>query len=314
MLYRSSRIALVVPCYNEGPTIAHVVKDFCGELPALNVFVFDNLSTDDTADNARAAGAHVVSVPLRGKGNVVRRMFADVDADIYVMVDGDHTYDATSVRKLVDKLIDEKLDMVVGCRETPQCEADAAYRAGHQFGNKLLTRSVRQIFGGEFTDMLSGYRVFSRRFVKTFPTRSKGFEIETELTVHALALRMPHGEVRTPYKARPEGSVSKLNTWRDGIRIMWTIIQLIKAEKPLAFFSIGFFLCVVLALGLAFPLAVTYLQTGLVPRVPTAILSSGLALLGFISLGCGLILDTVTIGRVEAKRLAYLRISAVAPD
>src|SRR5687768_7979125 len=250
MLYRGLSIALIVPCYNEGMTIAKVVSDFRREIPALEVLVFDNLSTDNTAEVARTAGADVVSVPLRGKGNVVRRMFADVNADIYVMVDGDATYDATAVTKLVDKLIDEKLDMVVGCRQTPELEAGAAYRRGHQFGNKMLTRSVVQIFGGGFTDMLSGYRVFSRRFVKSFPALSKGFEIETELTVHALELRMPYGELMTAYGARPDGSISKLNTYRDGLRIMWTIFMLVKLEKPLAFFSVGFVLCVVLAVVL----------------------------------------------------------------
>jgi glycosyltransferase involved in cell wall biosynthesis len=313
MPYRGLSIALIVPCYNEGMTIAKVVGDFREQIPALAIFVFDNMSTDNTAEAARAAGADVMSVPIRGKGNVVRRMFADVEADIYVMVDGDATYDAASVTKLVDKLIDEKLDMVVGCRQTPEPEAGAAYRRGHQFGNRLLTQSVVKIFGGGFTDMLSGYRVFSRRFVKSFPALSKGFEIETELTVHALELRMPCGELMTAYGARPEGSVSKLNTWRDGIRILWTIFLLVKAEKPLAFFSVGFVLCVVLALILAAPLAITYMQTGLVPRVPTAILSSGLVLLGFLSLVCGLILDTVTMGRLEAKHLAYVQIPPVPP-
>lgn len=314
MRYRNLRIALVVPCYNEGMTIKNVVSGFRAAIPELQAYVFDNLSTDDTADVARAAGASVVSVPLRGKGNVVRRMFADVDADIYIMVDGDDTYDASMAKLLVDRLIDEKLDMVVGCRSTPEQEREAAYRAGHEFGNKLLTHSVVQLFGGGFTDMLSGYRVFSRRFVKTFPSLSKGFEIETELTVHALQLRMPCGEVTTVYRGRPEGSVSKLNTWRDGIRILWTIFTLFKAEKPLAFFLVGCVACVTLALVLAAPLAVTYLETGLVPRVPTAILSSGLVLLGFLSLACGLILDTVTMGRIEAKRLAYLGIPATSSD
>jgi glycosyltransferase involved in cell wall biosynthesis len=313
MSYRGLSIALIVPCYNEGMTIARVVSDFRSEIPTLEVFVFDNLSSDNTVEVARATGAHVVSVSLRGKGNVVRRMFADVDADIYVMVDGDATYDATAVTRLVDKLIDEKLDMVVGCRETPASDADAAYRRGHQFGNKMLTQSVVKIFGGGFTDMLSGYRVFSRRFAKSFPALSKGFEIETELTVHALELRMPYGELMTVYGARPDGSVSKLNTYRDGMRIMWTIFMLVKLEKPLAFFSVGFVLCVMLALVLAAPLAITYMETGLVPRVPTAILSSGLVLLGFLSLVCGMILDTVTMGRLEAKHLAYLQIPPVSP-
>lgn len=314
MHYRNFRIALVVPCYNEGLTIRSVVSGFSSALPGLRAFVFDNLSTDDTANEARAAGATVVSVPLRGKGNVVRRMFADVDADIYIMVDGDDTYDASVARVLVDKLIDERLDMVVGCRETAAQDRDAAYRAGHEFGNRLLTRSVVQLFGGGFTDMLSGYRVFSRRFVKTFPSLSQGFEIETELTVHALQLRMPCGEVTTAYGGRPEGSVSKLNTYRDGIRIIWTIFLLFKAEKPLAFFTIGFILSLVLALVLAAPLAVTYFETGLVPRLPTAVLSSALVLLGFLSLACGLILDTVTMGRIEAKRLAYLQVPPPPAD
>jgi hypothetical protein len=203
--------------------------------------------------------------------------------------------------------------MVVGCRQTPELEVDAAYRRGHQFGNKMLTQSVVKIFGGGFTDMLSGYRVFSRRFVKSFPALSKGFEIETELTVHALELRMPCGEIMTAYGSRPYGSASKLNTYRDGIKILWTIFLLVKAEKPLAFFSVGFFLCILSALILAAPLAVTYMQTGLVPRFPTAILSSALVLLGFLSLACGMILDTVTKGRLEAKRLAYLQTPAIFP-
>ncbi|HEY0961922.1 MAG TPA: glycosyltransferase family 2 protein [Pseudomonadales bacterium] len=314
MHYRNFRIALVVPCYNEGLTIRSVVSGFRSVLPGLRAFVFDNMSTDDTANEARAAGATVVSVPLRGKGNVVRRMFADVDADIYIMVDGDDTYDSSVARALVDKLIDERLDMVVGCRETAAQDRDAAYRAGHEFGNRLLTRSVVQLFGGGFTDMLSGYRVFSRRFVKTFPSLSQGFEIETELTVHALQLRMPCGEVMTAYRGRPDGSVSKLNTWRDGIRILWTIFLLFKAEKPLVFFMLGFVACVALAIGLAIPLVFTYLETGLVPRVPTAILSSGLVMVGFLSLACGLVLDTVTMGRLEGKRLAYLQIPPPSAD
>lgn len=309
MLYRNKKVVLVVPCYNEGLTIQKVISDFRIEMPAIEAFVFDNMSTDNTVEAARSAGAHVVSVSLRGKGNVVRRMFADIEADIYVMVDGDDTYDPASVTRLVDALIDEGLDMVVGCRETPKSEVGAAYRRGHRFGNKMFTGSVVRIFGGELTDMLSGYRVFSRRFVKSFPALSKGFEIETELSVHALELRMPYGEFVTEYRARSEGSVSKLNTYRDGIRILWMIFKLVKAEKPLFFFSVGFALCVLLALILAVPLLSTYLQTGLVPRFPTAVLCSGLVVLGFLSLVCGLILDTVTLGRLEAKRLAYLQIS-----
>lgn len=311
MLYRGQKIALVVPCYNEGMTIKKVINDFRLEMSAIEAFVFDNMSNDDTVLAALSVGAHVVSVPLLGKGNVVRRMFADIDADIYIMVDGDDTYDASSVTSLVDKLIDEGLDMVVGCRETPESLVGDAYRRGHQLGNKLLTGTVVKIFGGKFTDMLSGYRVFTRRFVKSFPALSKGFEIETELTVHALELRMPYGELKTEYRARPQGSVSKLSTYRDGIRILWMIIKLVKAEKPLVFFSVGFAVCVFLALIFAMPLLGTYLQTGLVPRLPTAVLCSGLIVLGFLSLVCGLIVDTVTLGRLEAKRLAYLQISPI---
>lgn len=232
-------------------------------------------------------------------------MFADVEADIYVMVDGDATYDASVAPQLIQALVDGDLDMVVGSRVSTE---QAAYRSGHRFGNKLLTGFVSVIFGRAFDDMLSGYRVFSRRFAKSFPAHSQGFETETELAVHALELRMPVAELPTLYGARLDGSVSKLNTYRDGLRILMTIFKLFKVEKPLAFFSLGFALCLLLALGLAVPLVLTYLETGLVPRLPTAILCSGLVILGFLLLVCGLVLDTVTLGRIEAKRLAYLRI------
>lgn len=299
------RVALIVPCYNEAPAIQAVVNDFKRVIPNLTCYVFDNNSSDATAEVARAAGAQVRHVKLKGKGNVVRRMFADVDADIYVMVDGDATYDATAAPMLIQTLIEGDLDMVVGSRVSDQV---AAYRPGHRFGNRILTGFVGFIFGRAFDDMLSGYRVFSRRFAKSFPAHSQGFEIETELAVHALELRMPVAEVATVYGSRLDGSVSKLSTYRDGVRILLTIFKLFKAEKPLAFFSIGFLLCLLLAMGLAVPLAITYLETGLVPRIPTAILCSGLVILGFLLLVCGLVLDTVTLGRIEAKRLAYLQI------
>ncbi len=297
------RIAVLVPCYNEEQTIASVVGDFRAALPTAVIYVFDNNSSDLTIDCARKAGAIVKSVRDPGKGNVVRRMFADVEADVYVMVDGDDTYDASSSTSMIETLLVDGLDMIVGVRKT---EEAAAYRAGHRFGNRLLTGAVRRLFGRTFTDMLSGYRVFSRRFAKSFPAHSRGFEIETELTVHALQLRMPVGEQVTPYRSRPENSTSKLNTYKDGFKILGTIIGLMKSERPLVFFSCGFALCVALSLLLAVPVIVTFLQTGLVPRLPTALLSASLGLLGVILLTCGLVLDTVTRGRIETKRLFYL--------
>jgi len=276
----------------------------------MEIYVFDNASTDKTAEVARSEGAFVIPVPLKGKGNVVRRMFADVDADVYVMVDGDATYHAASVPGMIKKLLDERLDMVVGCRVTPKDLASAAYRHGHQFGNKMLTQSISWMFGGKFTDMLSGYRVFSRRYVKSFPALSRGFEIETELTVHALELRMPYGEVMTPYGARPEGSTSKLSTYKDGWKILKTIALLYISERPLSFFSLCGVVLSLLSLGLAWPILLEYLQTGLVPRFPTAILSASIMIIALLSFACGLVLDNVTRGRQEMKRLFYLGIPA----
>jgi glycosyltransferase involved in cell wall biosynthesis len=308
MRYRDLNIALVVPCYNEAKTIAQVIQAFKQALPALTIYVFDNNSTDGTSDIARHEGAHVVHVPLRGKGNVVRRMFADVDADVYVMVDGDATYDAAAVRTLIDKLIDEQLDMVVGCRQTAAEIASAAYRHGHQWGNRLLTQSVMQIFGGQFTDMLSGYRVFTRRYVKSIPALSHGFEIETELTVHALELRMPYGEVMTQYGARPEGSESKLSTYKDGWKILKTIGRLYVSERPFSFFGIVASSIAAVAIILSIPIILEYLRAGVVPRFPTAILSASMMVCALLSFACGLILDNVTRGRHEVKRLTYLAI------
>ncbi|HAS3607713.1 TPA: glycosyltransferase [Vibrio cholerae] len=305
-LYRNRHVALVVPCFNEGIAIGQVIDSFRESMSELSIFVFDNNSTDDTSAKAKAHGAEVVMVKEKGKGSVVRRMFSDVEADIYVMVDGDATYDAKSVVKMVDKLIDEKLDMVVGCRETSLENSSAAYRAGHQWGNKALTGSVKQIFGGEFSDMLSGYRVFSKRFAKSFPALSKGFEIETELTVHALELRMPWGEVKTPYGARPEGSTSKLSTYRDGWRILKTIFKLYVRERPLQFFSIVSFLLLLSSVVLFVPILFEYLETGLVSRIPTAVLCASIAICALLSLTCGLIVDNMTRARHELKRLAYL--------
>lgn len=301
------RIAVIVPCHDEAATVAKVVGDFRASLPQAVVHVLDNNSSDDTAERARAAGARVHRVALQGKGNVIRRGFADIEADVYVLVDGDDTYDASAAPRLLQRLLDERLDMVVGARRD---QVQAAYRTGHRFGNLLLTRCASLLFGRAFDDMLSGYRVFSRRYVKSFPAHSQGFETETELAVHALQLRMPVAELETHYGVRPHGSQSKLNTWRDGMRILATIARLFKAERPLLFFSVGFAACSLLSLALAVPLVGTYVQTGLVPRFPTAILCVALMLLGFLLLACGLILDTVTRGRIEAKHLAYLAIPA----
>src|SRR5262252_10708502 len=297
------RIAVLVPCYNEEAAVATVVADFRKALPAAIIYVYDNNSKDRTIAVARAAGAEVRSETHQGKGHVVRRMFADIDADVYVLVDGDATYDAPSAPAMIEKLLAEHLDMVVGLRVD---QSVAAYRPGHRTGNWMLTAFLASVFGQAFKDILSGYRVFSRRFVKSFPVLSDGFEIETELSVHALELALPVAEVATPYYARPEGSFSKLNTWRDGFRILGTILKLYRSEKPLRFFTgIGAFLALV-AIGLAIPIFITYLELGIVPRLPTAVLSTGLMIVAMLSISSGLVLDTVTRGRREIKLLAYL--------
>jgi glycosyltransferase involved in cell wall biosynthesis len=303
MIPSSMRLAVLVPCFNEEAAVATVVADFRKALPAAKIYVYDNNSSDGTAAVAREAGAEVRSERRQGKGHVVRRMFADIDADIYVLVDGDATYDAPSAPRMVERLVDEHLDMVVGLRID---QAVAAYRRGHRTGNRMLTGFLSSVFGQAFKDILSGYRVFSRRFVKSFPVLSDGFEIETELTVHALELAMPVAEIETPYYARLEGSVSKLNTWRDGFRILGTILKLYRSEKPLRFFVvIGTFLALV-SFGLAIPVIITYLEEGIVPRLPTAVLSTGLMIVAVLSVSSGMVLDTVTRGRREMKLLAYL--------
>ncbi|HEX8485661.1 glycosyltransferase family 2 protein [Sphingomonas sp.] len=296
-------IAVLLPCFNEEAAIAQTVAGFRAALPSARIYVYDNNSTDRTIAVARDAGAIVRCERIQGKGNVVRRMFADVDADIYIMADGDATYDAASAPALVARLLDDQLDMIVGARVS---EAELAYRRGHRFGNALLTGMLARLFGRSFTDILSGYRVFSRRFVKSFPSLSSGFEIETEISVHALELKMPCAEIATPYFARPEGSASKLSTYGDGWRIGRTIVTLYRIERPLLFFgSIGMALAL-LAVALAVPLVLTYMQTHLVPRFPTAILVTGLVILAALNLFAGLILDTVVRGRREVRRLAYL--------
>ena len=303
------RIAVIIPCHNEEIAIPAVVRDFRAALPSARVYVYDNNSTDRTAELAAQAGATVGFEPFPGKGNVMRRMFSDIDADVYVLVDGDDTYDASAAPAMVRLLLDGQLDMVNGVRVSTQKEA---YRFGHRFGNVMLTEMVARTFGKQFTDMLSGYRVFSRRFVKSFPALATGFEIETELTVHALELRMKTAELPAPYKERPAGSVSKLNTVRDGVRILRTIAALIKEERPVWFFGVIALGLALLSLGLAAPVLADYWHTGLVPRFPTAILSASIMLLAFLSLTCGLILDSVTHGRRELKRLAYLSMPAPA--
>ncbi len=305
LLDKRHKIAVVIPCFNEGHSIAEVVHGFQSVLPNASIYVFDNNSTDDTVANARAAGALIRREVLQGKGNVVRRMFADVDADAYLMADGDGTYDPSYARRMLDLLFDNRLDMVVGTRIAAH---SAAYRPGHQFGNHLLTFAVANLFGKRFSDMLSGYRVFSRRFVKSFPAMSSGFEIETELTIHALELQLPVAEVATPYRLRVEGSNSKLRTYVDGFKILRLIVFLYKNERPFRFFSAigGIFLSGALALGV--PIIITFIKTGLVPRQPTAILATGLVLLSALSFIAGMILDTVTRGRLEMRRLAYLAV------
>ena len=300
-------VAILIPCYNEAHAIAKVVADFRAALPAATVYVYDNNSTDSTVAAARQAGAVVRRETHQGKGHVVRRMFNDIEADIYVLVDGDATYDAPSAPPMIEKLVTGRLDMVVAARVDRD---QAAYRPGHRAGNWLLTGFVAHIFGHAFTDILSGYRVFSRRFVKSFPILSGGFEIETELTVHALELELPVGEMATPYYSRPVGSASKLSTWHDGFRILWTVLKLYRAERPLSLFGSFGVALIIMAIGLAIPLVITYLQEGLVPRLPTAVLSTGLMLLAFLSIACGLILDTVTRGRREFKLIAYLALRA----
>ncbi|MDX3910392.1 MAG: glycosyltransferase [Sphingobium sp.] len=301
------RIAVLLPCYNEAGAIAQTVRDFTQALPGAIIYVYDNNSTDDSSALAAASGAVVRSVRQQGKGHVVRRMFADIDADIYVMADGDATYEAAAAPRMVAAMLADNLDMVVGARKS---EVEAAYRRGHRLGNLLLTGLLRRLFGRSFTDILSGYRIFSRRFVKSFPVLSAGFEIETEMSVHALELAMPVSEELTAYAARPEGSVSKLSTYRDGWRILRTIVQLYRIERPVLFFGIIGALFALAGLILAVPLFLTYLQTGLVPRFPTAILITGLMIIAVLNGMCGLILDTVVRGRREVRRLAYLTFRA----
>ena len=305
------RIAVLVPCYNEAVTISAVIRAFSQALPAARIYICDNNSTDGTADIAQRMGAQVCRQPLQGKGHALRRMFADVDADVYVIVDGDATYDAAAAPAMVARLLDERLDMVVGarCQGPPE-----AFRPGHRMGNRLFTGIVGWIFGHAFTDMLSGYRILSRRFIKSYPALGSGFEVEAELTIHALELSMPVAEHPTSYRHRVDGSHSKLRTWADGWRILWFIVRLTKSGKPLAFFSSVAGCCMACAVLLAGPLLDTYIRTGLVPRLPTALLCVALAGLAALCMCCGLVLSTVTMGRREQKHLAYLAHPAPEAD
>lgn len=297
------RIVVGIPCLNESATIAEVVKGFSRVLPSARIVVLDNGSIDGSADVARTAGAQVITVERPGKGQVVRRLLADMDADCWLMVDGDGTYDPETAKDLVSAVLEGGVDMAVGKR---MAVSDASYRSGHAFGNRLFTAVLGRLFDNRFTDIFSGYRAFSRRFAKSFPVMSEGFEIETELTVHALELNMPVAELSTPYSERPEGSKSKLNTWTDGLRILRTVARLFVAERPLLVYGMAGFMASILSILLAVPIVIEWLETGLVPRFPTAILATGLALLGALSFFCGLILDTVTRGRRETRILAYL--------
>ena len=296
-------VAVLIPCYNEEVTVGATVAAFRAALPDATVYVYDNNSKDRTIEVARDAGAVVRCEPRQGKGEVVRRMFADIDVDVYVLVDGDATYDAAAAQRMIARAVEDNLDFVNGARVS---EALEAYRRGHRFGNYMFTALVRKIFGGQFTDLLSGYKVLSRRCVKSFPTMSRGFEFETELAVHVLELRMPSAEEFTAYSERPAGSFSKLSTYRDGARILRLIGSLVKDERPLQFFGFSGLVLIVVGLLLAIPLVQTYFDTGLVPRLPTAVLAVGLVIVGVLSIFAGLILDMVTTMRREAKRLAYL--------
>jgi glycosyltransferase involved in cell wall biosynthesis len=301
-------LALLIPCHNEEMTIEKVVSDFKVTLPNLMIYVYDNASTDETIKAAKLAGALVFKEPNKGKGNVIRRMFADIEADIFIMVDGDATYDASIVSSMIDELVNNNLDIVIATRKASDSNA---YRSGHVLGNKAITRAVSFIFNGGFTDMLSGYRVMSRRFVKSFPIVSSGFEIETEMAIHILQLGIPYKEIETKYDARPVGSESKLNTWADGMKILKMIILLFKEQKPFQLFGIFFLLLLLLSFVLSIPLMLTFIDTGLVPRLPTAILIIGITILAFVSLSAGIILDSVSRAKLENKRLHYINLQSI---
>jgi glycosyltransferase involved in cell wall biosynthesis len=304
----SQKLAVLIPCFDEETTIEKVVSDFKSALPSALIYVYDNASNDATSIVAKDAGALVFKEPNKGKGNVIRRMFADVEADVFIMVDGDATYDASMAQRMIDELVQNNLDIVIATRTASDSDA---YRSGHVLGNKAITGAVSFIFKGGFTDMLSGYRVMSKRFVKTFPIVSNGFEIETEMAIHILQLGLPYREINTQYDPRPVGSESKLNTWSDGIRILKMIIFLFKEQKPFQLFGIFFLFLMILSISLSIPLTLTYIETGLVPRLPTAILIIGMTIMAFVSLSAGIILDTVSRSKLENKRLHYLSYKSI---
>tara|TARA_B110000008_G_C16964764_1_gene561519 strand:- start:2171 stop:3112 length:942 start_codon:yes stop_codon:yes gene_type:complete len=305
---KSLKLAVLIPCFNEETTIKKVISDFKSALPQASIYVYDNASQDSTSSVASLAGAVVFEEPNKGKGNVIRRMFADLESDIFIMVDGDATYDASMAPKMIDELVQNNLDIVIGTRTASD---RGAYRSGHVLGNKAITGAVSFIFKGGFTDMLSGYRAMSRRFVKTFPIVSSGFEIETEMAIHILQLGIPYKEIKTKYDPRPMGSESKLNTWSDGVRILKMIIFLFKEQRPFQLFGIFFLILMLLSLTLSIPLVITYIETGLVPRFPTAILVIGMTILAFVSLSAGIILDSVSRAKLENKRLHYLNFQSI---
>ena len=298
------KTAVLIPCYNEALTIADVVRDFKSKLPEADIYVYDNCSDDNTGEIARRAGAIVRKARGRGKGRVVRQMFSDIDADVYVMVDGDSTYDASDVKQMINLLSSENVDMVVAVRQEKSAQA---YREYHKLGNWLFNFIIKVLFKGTFTDVFSGYRAFSKRFVKTFPVMSDGFEIEAELSIHALTLSIPFAEIYSDYKERPKNSFSKLETFKDGFKILFRILRLLKETRPLFFFGIISLMFFLISVGLALPIILTFLETGLVPRFPTAILSTGIMMISFLSLTCGVILDSICQARMELKKLHYLQ-------
>ncbi|WP_035074755.1 glycosyltransferase family 2 protein [Maridesulfovibrio zosterae] len=304
------KIAVLIPCLNEEEAITSVVNDFSKQLPSAEIYVYDNGSTDRTIDVARSAGAIVSTESRKGKGNVVSRMFADIDADIYVLVDGDDTYDATVAPAMVDKLLDENLDMVVGIRDHK--DEDEAYRSGHQAGNALFNKFLGVVFEKTFTDIFSGYRIFSKRFVKTFPCLSRGFEIEMEMSIHSIAARLPVAEMVTTYGKRPEGSHSKLNTYRDGFRILMTMINLLRHISPFKFYAGIAALLALISFGLGLPVIADWLQTGLVPKLPTAVLAASIGIISCLFFAIGIILNSVSRGYTEMRRLEYLNFASAA--
>lgn len=305
-LARGKSVAVLLPCHNEEAAIVEVVESFRRALPGAQIYVYDNNSTDRTAELAAAAGAVVRREPRQGKGFVVRRMLADIEADLYIMADGDRTYDASSAGRLADTLVSENVDMVVGVR----VGQDGAFPKGHRFGNRFFNLVVSRLFGVGFTDILSGYRAVSRRFAKSFPAASTGFEIETELAIHALDLKLATVEIPLPYGARPDNSASKLKTFRDGAKILGTIVLMYKALQPFAFFGAIAAVLFAAALALGAPVILTYFRTGFVPRLPTAILAAGLMQLAFLALTCAIVMDSVSAGRRELKRMRYLELPA----